>query len=110
MSAIGKVHFISLLLVSLFSLYGAPKPNGAKIYRQQCVKCHGDKGQGVKDKYDDPLQGDWSIPKLTRYIDKNMPEDDPKKCVGPEAEAVAKYIYDAFYSREARLRNHPVRV
>src|SRR6476660_3240105 len=87
-----------------------PQPNGAKIFRNQCVKCHGDHGQGVKDKYDDPLEGDWSMQKLTRYIDKKMPEDDPKKCVGPDAEAVAKYIYGAFYSREARLRNHPVRV
>ena len=30
--------------------------------------------------------------------------------VGPQAEAVSRYIYDAFYSREARLRNHPPRV
>ena len=39
-----------------------------------------------------------------------MPDDAPEKCVGPEAEAVARYIYDAFYSREARIRNHPPRV
>ena len=106
--------YIAVSLLSLFclqNLQAAQKlPNGAKIYRQQCVKCHGDKGQGVKDKYDDPLEGDWSLQKLTRYIDKKMPDDDPKKCVGPDAEAVAKYISDAFYSREARLRNHPVRV
>ncbi len=54
--------------------------------------------------------GDWSIEKLTRYIDKNMPEDDPDKCVGADAEAVARYIYDTFYSREARARNHPARI
>src|SRR6185503_5690240 len=40
----------------------------------------------------------------------NMPDDAPEKCVGPDADAVARYIYDAFYSREARLRNHPPRV
>src|SRR5204862_6256846 len=35
---------------------------------------------------------------------KNMPEDAPEKCVSPDAEAVARYIYDAFYSREAQMR------
>jgi hypothetical protein len=83
---------------------------GRQVYRQSCVECHGRNGEGVKDKYDDALHGDWSIDKLIRYIDKNMPEDAPEKCVGPDAEAVARYIYDAFYSREARLRNHPPRV
>src|SRR3954471_14252431 len=111
-----KVQFRSCLLIllflgPLFNVRSAPKQtSGAKIFRDQCAKCHGDHGQAVKDKDDDPLEGDWSIQKLTRYIDKKMPEDDPKKCVGPDAEAVAKYIYNGFYSREARLRNHPMRV
>jgi len=83
---------------------------GREIYRQLCTKCHGKSGEGVKGKYDDALRGDWPIEKLTRYIDKNMPEDAPEKCNGPDAEAVARYIYDTFYSREARLRNHPPRI
>src|SRR5437016_3724879 len=37
-----------------------------------------------------------------------MPDDAPGTCSEPEA--VARYIYDAFYSREARIRNHPPRV
>jgi hypothetical protein len=86
------------------------RPNGEAIYRQLCANCHGKNGEGVKDKYKDELHGDWSLAKLTRYIDKNMPDDAPEKCVGPDAEAVASYIYDAFYSREARARNHPARV
>jgi hypothetical protein len=88
----------------------AAVPNGSAIYRQQCAKCHGRNGEGVQKKYKDALLGDWSIEKLTRYIDKNMPEDDPDKCVGAEADAVAHYIYDAFYSREARSRNQPARI
>ncbi len=92
-------------------LQGAEKRlTGREIFRQECVKCHGRTGEGVKGKYDDALRGDWAIEKLTRYIDKNMPDDAPEKCVGPDAEAVARYIYDAFYSREARLRNHPPRI
>ena len=39
-----------------------------------------------------------------------MPKDDPGKCVGPDAEKVAAYIYDAFYSKAARDRNKPPRV
>ncbi len=88
----------------------AAVPNGSAIFRQQCAKCHGRNGEGVQKKYKDALHGDWSIEKLTRYIEKNMPEDDPDKCVGADAEAVARYIYDAFYSREARARNHPARI
>src|SRR5207249_221334 len=92
-------------------LHGAERqPNGREIFRQQCSKCHGRNGQGVKGKYAEPLHGDWSIEKLTRYIDKNMPDDAPEKCVGADAAEVARYIYDAFYSREAWTRNHPARV
>ena len=99
------------LLLSWQGLLGAERhPNGRDVFRQQCVKCHGRNGEGVKDKYADALVGDWSIEKLARYIEKNMPEDAPGKCVGPNAEAVARYIYDLFYSREARARNHPARV
>ena len=99
------------LLFAQLTASGAERhPNGQTIYRQLCVKCHGKNGEGVKKKYNDALHGDWSIEKLTRYIDENMPDDDPGKCVGPDADAVARYIYDGFYSREARARNHPARV
>jgi len=94
--------------LSALSLFAAE--NGRDIYRQHCAKCHGRKGEGVPKKYEDALYGDWSLDRLSRYIDRNMPEDDPDKCNGAEAVAVAKYIYDAFYSPEARLRNNPPRV
>jgi mono/diheme cytochrome c family protein len=92
-------------------LFGAEDSGkGREVFRQQCAKCHGKQGEGVKGKYDDALHGDWSIDKLTRFIEKTMPEDDPDKINGPQVEAVARYINDAFYSREARARNHPARV
>src|SRR3954465_8922779 len=106
-------RLLSTLVASLVAINaGAAQsaPNGGQIFRQLCSKCHGRNGEGVKGKYNDALHGDWSLEKLTRYIDKNMPDDAPEKCVGPDAEAVARYIYDAFYSREARVRNHPPRV
>lgn len=110
---------IGVLLLSLcftsaanaagFSLFSR-KPDGPAIYKQQCAKCHGPAGQGVKGKYNDPLVGDWSLEKLTRYIAKTMPEDKPGSCTGPHAEAVARYIHDTFYSREARAKTQPARV
>ncbi|MEW6305993.1 MAG: DUF1592 domain-containing protein [Verrucomicrobiota bacterium] len=83
---------------------------GRDLYRQHCAKCHGRNGEGVKDKYDDALFGDWSIDKLSRFIDRTMPEDEPEKIDAKQAETVARYIYDAFYSRDARARNRPARV
>lgn len=92
-----------------FSLFSR-KPDGPAIYKQQCAKCHGPAGEGVKGKYNDPLVGDWSVEKLTRYIAKTMPEDKPGSCTGPNADAVARYIHDTFYSREARAKTQPARV
>ena len=92
-----------------FSLFSR-KPDGPAIYKQQCAKCHGPAGAGVKGKYSDPLVGDWSVEKLTRYIAKSMPEDKPGTCTGPNADAVARYIHDTFYSREARAKTQSARV
>src|SRR5947207_9955345 len=114
-----KAGHLSFFVCSVLSCVGPAEagtpnaeaqPNGREIYRRLCVKCHGRTGEGVKGKYDDALHGDWSMEKLTRFIDKSMPDDAPEKCKGPDAEAVARFIYDAFYSREARARNHPARI
>jgi hypothetical protein len=78
--------------------------SGPEIFKKQCAKCHGKNGEGVKGKFEDPLQGERSLERLTRYIERNMPDDKPGSCTGENAKNVAKYIYDAFYSREARLR------
>ena len=83
---------------------------GREIFLQQCAKCHGRSGEGVKGKHDEPLRGDRPLDKLTRYIERAMPDDNPGKCVGEDATAVARYIYDAFYSREAQARKNPARV
>src|SRR5438132_6241058 len=77
---------------------------GREIFQQKCAKCHGPKGEGVKGKYDDPLRGEKPLDKLTSYIERKMPEDHPGTCVGEDAAAVARYIYETFYSREAQAR------
>ncbi len=84
-----------------------PAPNGEAIYQKLCVECHGKSGEGVADKSDEPLRGERSLEALAKYIDKTMPDEKPELCVGEDAKAVAKYIYDAFYSQAARARLHP---
>ncbi|RYD36936.1 MAG: hypothetical protein EOP86_04630, partial [Verrucomicrobiaceae bacterium] len=82
---------------------------GLGIYQQMCIECHGPKGEGVPGKYDDALFGDRTLPSLTRRIEKTMPEGKEGTCVGPDAEAVAFYIYHAFYSPGARAALVPVK-
>lgn len=84
----------------------SPHP-GKVIYDKQCLECHGDRGQGVEGKYDEPLIGESSLASLTRRIERTMPEDNEDACVGDDARAVAEYIYDAFYSVEAQARLNP---
>ncbi len=82
---------------------------GEQIYQQQCLSCHGKHGEGSKE-YGHPLAGDRSVGQLAKYIAKSMPDDDPGSCVGEDAEKVAAYIYDAFYSKTAQARNKPARI
>jgi len=98
---------LTLFLAHSASAAAAKDAAGKEIFRQKCAKCHGRSGEGIKGKYDDPLRGDRSLEKLTRYIERNMPDDDPGTVVGDKAAAVAKYIYSAFYSRGARGEKPP---
>jgi cytochrome c553 len=82
---------------------------GEQIYRQQCAACHGAAGEG-SDEYPHQLAGDRSVSNLARLIARTMPKDAPKKCSAEDAEKVAAYIYDAFYSKAARARNKPARI
>jgi hypothetical protein len=93
------------LCVSLAFQASPRQLTGPEIFKKQCAKCHGKNGEGVKGKYDDPLQGDRSLEKLIHYIEKKMPDDKPGTCTGQNATNVATYIYNTFYSREARLRS-----
>lgn len=90
---------------------GAPAavpPDGAAIYQKTCAECHGKQGEGVHGKYDEVLAGNGSVSALTRLISKTMPEGNEGSCVGPDAEAVAHYIFNAFYSPTAQARVRPL--
>jgi mono/diheme cytochrome c family protein len=76
--------------------------SGKMIYEAQCASCHGENGEGGSHEYQDPLIGDLSLASLTRKIERTMPEDDEGACVGEDAAAVGRYIYDTFYSPQAR--------
>lgn len=88
----------------------AQSQSGDQIYAHQCARCHGDAGQGTADTHPDPLVGDRSVAQLAALIAETMPEDLDEKCPPADAEAVAQFIYDAFYSADARLRNQPARI
>ncbi|MGN6135134.1 MAG: DUF1588 domain-containing protein [Aureliella sp.] len=83
---------------------------GEQIYRDSCASCHGQKGEGVAEFYEQPLVGDATIGELSKLINDTMPEGEPEKCVGPDAAAVAEYIHHAFYSEAAQVRNRPPRI
>jgi cytochrome c553 len=103
-------RIVFILAVAVLSSTTLAAPDGQQIYKTLCANCHGKEGEGVKDEYAHPLLGDRSLDNLTKYIDKRMPEDDPKKCAGEDAAAVAKYIFDAFYSPAAQARRNPQRI
>jgi hypothetical protein len=83
---------------------------GKAIYEKMCLDCHGAKGEGVKDKADDALVGSRTLDSLAQRIDRTMPEDKPELLNAEDSKIVAEYIYDAFYSAEARARNTPARI
>lgn len=83
---------------------------GEEIYRQSCLECHGENGEGVEEEYADPLIGDLTVGGLSELIAETMPEGDPEACVGEDAEAVAHYIHYSFYSDAAQVRNRPPRI
>lgn len=100
---------VLLLLLLGTATFVLGLPEGRAIYIEQCASCHGENGEGVAEEYEEPLWGDRNVESLARYIHKWMPEFEEEKCEDEDAEAVARYIHEAFYSAEARAKNHPVR-
>jgi len=81
---------------------------GLAVYREHCLRCHGENGAGTAD-VPAPLAGDRSVNQLAKYVHDTMPEDDPEAVAGDAARQVAEYIHGAFYSAVARDRNRPAR-
>ncbi len=102
------VVLVVLAPLGVRGLAGEP-PKGEAVYVRQCLDCHGKAGEGTKE-YPYALVGDKSVKQLARYIEKTMPEDDPGTCTGDDADSVAQYIHENFYSGIAQIRNKPPRI
>ncbi|WP_395717844.1 DUF1592 domain-containing protein [Prosthecobacter sp.] len=104
-----KIRFpLPVLWVFATCSFAAPVEHpGKALYQKLCSDCHGDRGQGVEDEYDEPLSGEKTLEALARQIDRTMPEDDPDKTTAENAKLIAQYIYDAFYSPSAQARLNP---
>ncbi len=107
--AIGRSVLAGVLLFAWPSL-AAPATEGKALYDQHCASCHGKSGEGVADEYDEPLAGDRGIDWLSRYIDRNMPEDDPDVLDAKQSAQVADYVYHSFYSQAARDKARPAKI
>ena len=110
-SALAPFLFAIVALVASAAMRPAVAEDhpGAAIYREHCLRCHGDNGVGTPSA-PAPLVGDRSVGQLTRYVADTMPEDDPTAVTGEAAAAVAEWIHGRFYSTLARDRHRPARV
>jgi mono/diheme cytochrome c family protein len=43
-----KIVWLVALVISLAFAFNSMAKDGAEVYKENCVKCHGDKGQGMK--------------------------------------------------------------
>ncbi len=100
-----------LIIASVLSISAAfaAEQSGAELYKQECAKCHGAAGEGSK-KAPDPLVGEKSAAQLANVIGQSMPEDNPGLLKADDAKKVAQYVYETFYSPDARSRANPPRV
>ncbi len=107
------ISVATCFLSSLVACWGSDDEGkwkrGEAIYRDQCVSCHGNLGEGVDGGYTSPLVGDATVSELAKVIHDTMPEGEPETCVDEDALAVAQYIYNTFYSIEAQNKLNPPR-
>lgn len=100
--------------IAAFALLTSPamaaEETGEQIFVAHCARCHGAQGQGIEEQYPDPLVGERSVAELAALIDKTMPEGAPEKIDAEQSQKVAAYIFDAFYSPVAQVRNQPARI
>ncbi|RLS51885.1 MAG: DUF1592 domain-containing protein [Planctomycetota bacterium] len=100
---------VGLGLGAPISQLDAEDQTGEQIYKERCTVCHGPNGAGSSEA-PSPLQGDRSVKELTKFIHDTMPKDEPELCVGADAEKVAAYIHETFYSPLAQERERPARI
>lgn len=102
--SLSTIFVLMLTANSLFAEENKANQLGAKIYKEQCLSCHGANGEGVTGEYEKTLAGALSLKQLTQRIEKTMPEGSAEDCTGPDAAAVSEYIYSKFYHKAAKAR------
>jgi cytochrome c553 len=110
--ALGIALFASLTGTGILSgraVRGSDQSPGQQIFMKRCASCHGARGEGSK-RYPKALVGDKSVGQLARFIRQSMPPGPARKWVGDDAQQVAAYLHDAFYSPLAQARNKPARI
>lgn len=112
MSCLSRFAVAQFVLVTVTpaNVFAGEGRTGKEIYVRLCAECHGANGEGVADKHDETLYGNRPLSELVKIINDTMPEGQPEKCTGEDAEKVAAYIYETFYTAEARARNKPPRI
>lgn len=101
------MHRTYLFILSVLAGSAAAAPDGAATYQAQCASCHGPRGEGVAGKFDEPLRGKRNVESLAKYIDRYMPEEEPEKCVGEDAKAVAAWMHGTFYAPGTHAKDAP---
>ena len=74
-------------------------PTGEQIYQQKCASCHGACRRRHEGALPQAARRRPSAAQLAQLIAETMPKDDPGTCTGADADKVAAYIHDAFYSK-----------
>ena len=99
-----RSHLAIAALVIASSSTQADDLTGEQIYQQQCVRCHGPKGEGT-DKVPAVLAGDRSIRELTSLIAETMPEDNPGSLKQQEYADILAYFLslNAYPTGDAEL-------
>jgi Protein of unknown function (DUF1592)/Protein of unknown function (DUF1588)/PA14 domain/Protein of unknown function (DUF1595)/Cytochrome C oxidase, cbb3-type, subunit III len=98
-----------VFIVCTRDVHAAEPLTGEQLYRKQCASCHGAQGEGAKA-FPRPLIGDKPLPELAKLIIKTMPEDKPGTLSTEDAAKVSTFVFDSFYSKEARAKNPPPRI
>jgi hypothetical protein len=116
LSGIALAGAASLLMVAISAPQSANKKtvptkpaanSGEAMFAQKCAPCHGEKGVGGGG-FSKPLTGTRTASDLSKYIASSMPPGG--KTPPAQAELIANYMHDAFYSPIAQERIRPPRV
>ena len=87
---------LTVLLVLVLAVTGATAPEAQRPAGAVQVGIDVWRQRGFE-----PLAGKRSLAELVKLITETMPDEKPERCAGEEAEAVALYVFNEFYTPRA---------